>query len=42
VSLIRFSGDTQKRIGFIACGGEHIFALSKNNELFGWGRNEDG
>lgn len=30
------------RINYIACGGEHIFATSRTNELYGWGRNEEG
>jgi alpha-tubulin suppressor-like RCC1 family protein len=41
-SLIKFPGENQRRIDIVACGGEHIFALSKNGELFGWGRNDQG
>ena len=42
ISLISFPGDSNKKITFIACGGEHIFAISRNNELYGWGRNDEG
>ena len=42
INLIRFPGDSIVRIASVACGGEHIFAISKSNELFGWGRNEEG
>lgn len=43
ISLIHFSGETQVKINFIACGGEHLFAITNiTNELYGWGRNDDG
>lgn len=42
MSLIRFPGESLVRINYIACGGEHIFAISRMNELFGWGRNDEG
>ena len=42
MSLIRFPGESTVRISYVACGGEHIFAISRMNELFGWGRNDEG
>ena len=42
MALIRFSGDLAVRVSYVACGGEHIFAITRMNELFGWGRNEEG
>lgn len=42
VSLIKFPSDNTTRIKFIACGGEHLFAISRINEVFGWGRNNEG
>jgi len=32
----------KKRVQFVACGGEHIFAITRNNEIYSWGRNENG
>jgi len=40
--LIRFSGDSAVKISSIACGGSHLFAISRTNELFGWGKNDEG
>ena len=42
LSLICIGGESQKRVQFIACGGEHIFAITLNNEIYSWGRNENG
>lgn len=40
--MIRFPGETTVRINYVTCGGEHLFAISRLNELFGWGRNQEG
>jgi alpha-tubulin suppressor-like RCC1 family protein len=42
ISLINIGGEAKKRVKFIACGGEHIFAITRNNETYSWGRNEKG
>lgn len=42
INLIKFPGGSTVRVQFIACGGEHIFAITRSNELYGWGRNEEG
>lgn len=42
VSFIRFPGDHAPKIVNIACGGEHLIAVSKVHEVFSWGRNDDG
>ncbi len=43
ISLITIGGiDVKKRVQFVACGGEHIFAITRNNEIYSWGRNENG
>jgi alpha-tubulin suppressor-like RCC1 family protein len=42
INLLRFPGEHSVRISFVACGGEHLFAISRMNELFGWGRNDEG
>lgn len=42
INLIKFPGGSLVRVQFVACGGEHIFAITRNNELYGWGRNEEG
>ena len=42
LSLINIGGEAKKRVQFIACGGEHIFAITLNNETYSWGRNENG
>jgi alpha-tubulin suppressor-like RCC1 family protein len=40
ISLINFPGENFKRIDMISCGSEHIMAVTKNNEVFSWGRND--
>jgi alpha-tubulin suppressor-like RCC1 family protein len=40
VSLINFP--TVDKIEYIACGGEHLFAKTTLDELYGWGRNDEG
>ena len=42
ISIISIGGEAKKRVQFIACGGEHIFAITRNNEIYSWGRNEKG
>lgn len=42
ISLIRFPFQTQDRIEYIACNGEHLFAKSALDEIYGWGRNDEG
>ncbi len=42
MALIRFPGESSVKISSVACGGEHIFAISRIQELFGWGRNDEG
>ena len=37
---IRFP--TQDKIEYIACGGEHLFARTTLDEVYGWGRNDEG
>ena len=42
ISLIRFRCQAQDRIEYIACNGEHMFAKSALDEIYGWGRNDEG
>ena len=39
-SLIKFP--TADKIEYIACGGEHLFAKTALDEIYGWGRNDEG
>lgn len=39
-SLIAFP--TIDKIEYIACGGEHLFAKTSLDEIYGWGRNDEG
>lgn len=42
MSLIKFPSDSKVKILSIAAGGEHIFAVSSTQELYGWGKNKEG
>jgi alpha-tubulin suppressor-like RCC1 family protein len=42
ISQIHFPCQAQVRIEFIACNGEHLFAKSALDEIYGWGRNDEG
>jgi alpha-tubulin suppressor-like RCC1 family protein len=40
-SLIKFPA-SQDKIVMVACGGEHLFAKTALDEIYGWGRNDEG
>jgi len=42
MSLIKFPGESRLKMLSIAAGGEHIFAVSSTQELYGWGKNKEG
>jgi alpha-tubulin suppressor-like RCC1 family protein len=42
ISVIEFPFQQKDRITYIACGGGHIFAKSSIDEIYGWGRNDEG
>ena len=42
MSLVRFPQEAKVKITSIAAGGEHVFAVSSTNELYGWGKNKEG
>lgn len=37
-----FSMSAQYKVKQIACGGEHAFAVTRNEQVYGWGRNDSG
>ena len=32
----------KREVKSIACGGEHVFAVTRSEQVFGWGRNDSG
>lgn len=42
VSRIAFPFKSPDKISQIACGGEHLFARSLLDEIYAWGRNDEG
>lgn len=41
-SKIQFELTYKDKIIYVACGGEHIFARSSLDKVFGWGRSDEG
>lgn len=39
---IDFFSLENRKVRTISCGGEHIFAVTRNEIVFGWGRNDSG
>ena len=42
MSLIDFKFNHQEKIEYVACGAEHFFAKTALDEMYGWGRNDEG
>jgi len=42
VSVINFEFTSKDKIVYVACGGEHVFAQSCLDKVFGWGRSDEG
>jgi alpha-tubulin suppressor-like RCC1 family protein len=40
--VIEFPFTSKDQITYIACGGAHIFAKSSLDQIYGWGRNDEG
>lgn len=40
--MIQFPFSNQDKIEYIECGGEHLFAKTTMDEIYGWGRNDEG
>lgn len=41
-SRVDFPFTQKNKITYIACGGDHAFAQSTLDEVYGWGRNDEG
>ena len=37
-----FSHQHRKEVKSISCGGEHIFAITRHEQVYAWGRNDSG
>mgnify|MGYP001047141164 FL=1 len=42
MTLIKFPFGNKDIIEYISCGGEHLFAKTALDEIYGWGRNDEG
>ena len=42
ISVIDFPFKSKDQITYIACGGSHMFAKSSLDQIYGWGRNDEG
>lgn len=41
-SIIPFNVGPHEIIEYVACGAEHMFAKTRLDEIYGWGRNDEG
>ena len=42
ISAVEFPFLKQDKISYIACGSNHIFAKTNLDEVYGWGKNDEG
>jgi alpha-tubulin suppressor-like RCC1 family protein len=40
--LVTFFKESYLQVKQVACGAEHLFATTFDNEVFAWGRNDSG